>query len=225
MSDALSAEATAQALATIAAQTAKFAGVDATITPCPEVIIQVGSPPQSLRCCGVLFDGEYLLALLPTAAKSRWRILKLDPATGSVVLRLKGFGRYRKQVVRILAALIYDRLKARRDQFEPQIDLLSPPADPVELRSVAHPPVYPAPRRKPKPSPDDSPRPVAGASVPAAPSASAPAAGPGLPAQSAAAPEPAAPAAPASASQPAKSAGPPAAPEEKARPLAGRVRR
>jgi hypothetical protein len=76
--------ATAQELADVAAQTARFAGVDVTITPCPEVIIQVGSPPLPLRCSGVQFDGQYLLVLVPGGG---WRALKLDPATSSVVLR------------------------------------------------------------------------------------------------------------------------------------------
>jgi hypothetical protein len=222
MSDALSAQATAQELADVAARTAKFAGVDLTITPCPEVVIQAGSPPRTLNCCGVLFDGQYLLVLVPGG---RWRILKVDPATGSVVLRLKWFGGFRKHVVRILTALIYDRLKARRDQFEPQVAVLNPPADPVEVSWAAQTPVYHAPRRKPKSSPGASPRPVAEAPVPGAPPALIPAAGPEVPARSSATSGPAAPAAPAPAPQPAKSAEPPAAPGGKAHPLAGRVRR
>ena len=134
----------ARELADIAAQSAKLAGVDVTITPCPEVVIHVGSPPQPIRCLGVQFDQEYLLVLLPS---SSWRALKIDPVTRSVVLRLSGWGGYRPFVVRILTCLIYDRLKARRDQFEPRIAVLRHPEAPLHLISVPEPPVYPDPER------------------------------------------------------------------------------
>src|SRR6516165_1047830 len=80
-----------QQLADIAAETARCAGMDVTITPCPEVVIQIGEPPQPLRCSGVRFDEHYLLVRLPTGS---WRALKIDPATGSVVLRLACPGGY-----------------------------------------------------------------------------------------------------------------------------------
>ena len=56
----------------------------------------------------------------------RWRALKVDPATGAVVLRLSCSGSFRAHVVRILTALIYDRLKTAKGQFEPRIALLAP---------------------------------------------------------------------------------------------------
>ena len=74
MNEARPAETRAQELAAVAAETAKCAGFDVTITPCPEVIIQVGSPPQDLRCWGVKFDEEYLLVRLPTGG---WRAVKI----------------------------------------------------------------------------------------------------------------------------------------------------
>ena len=43
------ARATPQELADIAAQTARCAGVDVTITPCPEVLFHVGDPPLLRR--------------------------------------------------------------------------------------------------------------------------------------------------------------------------------
>jgi hypothetical protein len=215
------ARATPQELADIAAETARCAGLDVTITPCPEVVIQIGEPPQPLRGYGVRFDEHYLLVRLPTGS---WRALKIDPATGSVVLRLACPRGYWRHVVRILTALVYDRLKARRDQFEPRIAVLPPPADPVEVRSVPEPPVFPVlePRRQWPPA--ASPRLAAEAPLPASPpdrvsaAAPTPAAGPEVPSPSAASPEPTAPAAPAPAPRPAKSAGPPAALGRKARP-------
>lgn len=210
-------------MAAVAAETARCAGLDVTITPCPDVLIHVGSPPEPVRCYGVQFDRDYLLVRLPTA---RWRALKIDPDAGSVVLRLACSGGYRGHVLRIFTALMYDRLQARRDRFEPQIALLDAPAAPVELSSATHPPLYPpTPRRKRKSSPGDSPRPVAEAPIPAPPPAPVAVAGPEVPARSAASPEPASPAAPAPTPRPARSAGPPVAPGGKARPLAGRVRR
>jgi hypothetical protein len=222
------ARATPQKLADIAAETARCAGLDVTITPCPEVVIQIGDPPQPLRCYGVRFDEHYLLVRLRTEG---WRALKIDPTTNSVVLRLACPGGYWRHVVRILTALVYDRLKARRDQFEARIAVLPPLADPVEVCSVPEPPVFPLlePRRQWPPA--ASPWLAAEAPLPASPpdpvtaAAPTPAAGPEASTQSTPSPEPTAPAASAPAPRPAKSAGPPAAPREKARPLAGQVRR
>jgi hypothetical protein len=191
-----------QELVDIAAETARCAGLDVTITPCPEVVIQIGDPPQPLRCYGVRFDEHYLLVRLPTGS---WRALKIDPATGSVVLHLACPRGYWRHVVRILTALVYDRLKARRDQFEPRIAVLPPPADCVEIRSVPEPPVFPLlePRRQWPPT--ASPWLAAEAPLPASPqdplsaAAPTPAAGPEIPPGSEPAPsaEPAAAAAPA----------------------------
>jgi hypothetical protein len=217
-----------QELVDIAAETARCAGLDVTITPYPEVVIQIGDPPQLLRCSGVRFDEHYLLVRLPTGS---WRALKIDPATGSVVLRLACPGGYWRHVVRILTALVYDRLKARRDQFEARIAVLPPPADPVEVRSVPEPPVFPLLEPRRRWPPDASPWLAAEAPLPASPpdlvsaAAPSPAAGPEASTESTPSPEPTAPAAPAPAPRPAKSAGPPAAPGGNARPLTGRVRR
>jgi hypothetical protein len=214
-----------QQLADIAAETARCAGMDVTITPCPEVVIQIGEPPQPLRCSGVRFDEHYLLVRLPTGS---WRALKIDPATGSVVLRLACPGGYWRHVVRILTALVYDRLKARRDQFEPRIAVLHPPAGPVEVRSAPDPPVFPAFEPKRKRAPAAPPRPAAEAppATPApVPAEPVPTAEPEVATESAPRPEPATAAAAAPAPQPAKPAGPPATAGKKARPLTGRVRR
>ena len=205
----------AKELADIAAQSAKLAGVDVTITPCPEVVIHVGSPPQPIRCLGVQFDQEYLLVLLPS---SSWRALKIDPVTRSVVLRLSGWGGYRPFVVRILTCLIYDRLKARRDQFEPRIEVLRHPEAPLHLISVPEPPVYPDPERFSRASS----RPVAESVSSASSANQAPATALEGPAPS---PEPAAPAVPAPPPKPAKPAVPQATTTGgKASPLAKRVR-
>ena len=216
--------ATPQELADIAAQTARCAGVDVTITPCPEVRIHVGDPPVLRRCSGARFDDRYLLVRVPSGG---WRALKIDPDSGSVVLRLGCTGGYRAHVVRILTALIYDRLKAGRDQFEPRIAVLAPPEEPVEVRSDPDPPVFPPSEPKRKRPPAAAPGPAARtvAVVPVAGAAPTPAAGPEVPTASAASAEPTAPAAPAPAARPVKTAGPPTAPGEKARPLAGRARR
>ena len=64
-----------------------------------------------------------------------------------MVLRLAGWGGFRPFVVRILTCLIYDRLKAQRDRFEPQIAVLRQPEAPLQLTSVPDPPVYPDPDR------------------------------------------------------------------------------
>jgi hypothetical protein len=210
----------AQELADIAAQSAQYAGVDVTVTPCPEVVIQVGSPPRPLRCLGVQFDEEYLLVLLPSAG---WRALKIDPVTRSVVLRLSGWGGYRPHVVRILTALIYDRLKARRDQFEPRIEVLRRPEAPLEVSSVPDPPVYPDPDRFSRAAA----QPVAQSAPPASESNRVVATAPEGPARSASAPlpEPAAPAVAGPPPRPGKPTRPPTTTEGKARPLSGRVRR
>jgi hypothetical protein len=173
----------ARDLADIAAQSAKLAGVDVTITPCPEVVIQVGSPPRPIRCLGVKFDQEYLLVLLPS---SSWRALKIDPVTRSVVLRLSGWGGYRPFVVRILTCLIYDRLKARRDQFEPRIAVLRHPEAPLHLTSVPDPPVYPDPERFSRASS----QPVANSGSSASPANQDPATAPEGPAPSGSTPSP-----------------------------------
>src|SRR5215470_486108 len=154
--------ATPQDLADIAAQTARCAGADVTITPCPEVRILVGNPPV-LRCCsGARFDDRYLLVRIPSGG---WRALKIDPDSGSVVLRLGCTAGYRAHVVRILTALIYDRLKAGRDQFEPRIAVLAPPEDPVEVRSDPNPPVFATFEPKRKRPPAAAPRPAAEAAA------------------------------------------------------------
>jgi hypothetical protein len=215
--------ATPQELADIAAQTARCAGVDVTITPCPEVRIHVGDPPVLRRCSGARFDDRYLLVRTPSGG---WRALKIDPESGSVVLRLGWAGGYRAHVVRILTALIYDRLKAGRDQFEPRIAVLAPPEEPVEVRSDPDPPVFPSsePKRKRPPVATPGPAAEAVAAVPVAEAAPSSAVGPEAAAPAAPSPEPTAPAAPAPAQRPAKPAGPPTAPGGKARPLGGRVR-
>jgi hypothetical protein len=217
------AETTVRELADIAAQSAKIAGVDVTITPCPEVVINVGSPPRPIRCLGVQFDQEYLLVLLPS---SSWRVLKIDPVTRSVVLRLSGWGGFRALVGRILTALIYDRLKARRDQFEPRIAVLRQPEAPLQLTSVPEPPVFPDDGRKPGRSPAVSPGPDAEAPPPALPPVPVPvpAPAPESPAR-AGSPPPPGPAPPAPPPGPAKPGKPQATTGEKASPLAKRVRR
>jgi hypothetical protein len=48
----------AKDVADIAALTAKLAGVDVTVIPGPEVVIQVGSPPQPIQCLSVQFEQE-----------------------------------------------------------------------------------------------------------------------------------------------------------------------
>jgi hypothetical protein len=138
------AQAKAQELADIAAQSAKYAGVDVTITPRPEVLIQLGDSPRPMRCFGVQFDQEYLLVLTPIDG---WRALKIDPVTRSVVLHLLCWRGFRSHVVRILTALIYDRLKAEQDRFEPRIAVLQQPEASLQLTSVPDPPVFPAPKR------------------------------------------------------------------------------
>jgi hypothetical protein len=210
----------ARELADIAAQTAKYAGVDVTITPCPEVVIQVGSPPQPIRCLGVQFDAEYLLVLLPSG---RWRALKIDPATRSVVLRLSGWGSYRSHVVRILTCLIYDRIKARRDHFESRIEVLRRPDAPLEVSSVSDPPVYPDPDRFSR----GVSQPATQAATPASDPNPPPAAAPEDPApsESAPSPEPAVPAVPGPPPRPGKPKKAQATTEGKVSPLSGRVRR
>ena len=215
----IAAVAKAKALADIAAQSAKLAGVDVTITPCPEVVIQVGSPPQPTRCWGVQFDQEYLLVLLPS---SNWRALKIDPVTRSVVLRLAGWGGFRPYVVRILTCLIYDRLKAQRDRFEPQIAVLRQPEAPLQLTSVPDPPVYPDPDRFTRASAQAVPKSVSSDSLANQDPVTAPESP--APSGSAPSPEPAAPAVPAPPPKPAKPARPQATTGGKTSPLAKRVR-
>ena len=210
----------ARELADIAAQSAKYAGVNVTVTPCPEVVIQLGSPPQPIRCLGVQFDREYLLVLLPTAG---WRALKIDPATRTVVLRLRGWGGFRRHVVRILTCLIYDRLKAQRDQFEPRIEVLRHPEAPLEVSSDLDPPVYPDLDRFSRASSQPG--------APSAPSASdanrVPAASPKAPAPSETTLplEPTVPVLPETPPRSGEPKRPQATTEGKARPLSGRVRR
>jgi hypothetical protein len=210
----------AQELADIAAQSARYAGVDVTITPCPEVVIQVGSPPRPMRCLGVQFDAEYLLVLTPS---SNWRALKIDPVTRAVVLRLKCWGGFRPHVVRILTALVYDRIKARRDQFEPRIEVLRRPEAPLEVSSVPDPPVHPDPDRFSRVASQPATRSAAPASDPNPPPAAAPE-GP-APSDPAPSPEPAAPAVPGPPPRPGKPKKPQATTEGKAGPLSGRARR
>ena len=139
----------AKELADIAAQSAKFAGIDVTITPCPGVFIQVDGPPNR---SGAWASSSMTIfpPLLPT---NGWQALKIDPATRSVVLQLFGRRGYRAHVVRILTCLIFDRLRNERDRFEPRIAVLCQPEAPVRLTSVPEPPVYPFPDRKPSESP------------------------------------------------------------------------
>jgi hypothetical protein len=218
----------AKELADIAAQSAKFAGIDVTITPCPEVFIQVDGARKPIRGLGVQFDDEYLLVLHPT---NGWQALKIDPATRSVVLQLFGRRGYRAHVVRILTCLIFDRLRNERDRFEPRIAVLCQPEAPVRLTSVPEPPVYPFPDRKPKRTPAPSPPPAAEVPPPAAPHPDPiPATDPDGPARAGSAPstEPAAPATPGTPlkpAKPAKPARPQATTGGKSRPLTGQGRR
>jgi hypothetical protein len=214
----------AKELADIAAQSAKYAGVDVTITPCPEVLVQVDGARKPLRGVGVQFDDEYLLVLLPT---NGWQALKIDPVTRSVVLQLFGRRGYRAHVVRILTCLIFDRLRNERGRFEPRIELLCQPEAPVQLTSVPDPPVYPFPDRKPRRDPADYLPPTAAVLSPVPPPDPIPATAPEEPAraESAPSPEPAAPGPPPEPAKPAKPGKPRATTGEEARPPAGRARR
>lgn len=149
--------------------------------------------------------------------------LKIDPATRTVVLRLRGWGGFRRHVVRILTCLIYDRLKAQRDQFEPRIEVLRHPEAPLEVSSDLDPPVYPDPDRFSRASSQPG--------APSAPSASdanrVPAASPKAPAPSETTLplEPTVPVVPETPPRSGEPKRPQATTEGKARPLSGRVQR
>src|SRR5512135_625412 len=159
----------AETFAEIAAICARVCGLDVRLTPLAEVSLTVGqssSPPgtspgspdafREIICTGVRFDDEYVVVRLPTGG---FRAFKVD-ADGRVVLRLGVQGGFRAHVSRIFGALIWDRLKSGKAQFEPRLKRLPTQATPPLLGDAARdaaaglgPTCGTAPESSPRPAP------------------------------------------------------------------------
>ncbi|MBV8381774.1 MAG: hypothetical protein JOZ63_04160 [Planctomycetaceae bacterium] len=247
----------AETFAEIAAICARVCGLDVRLTPLAEVSLTVGqsAPPPGtspgspdafyqITCTGVRFDDEYVVVRLPTGG---FRAFKVD-ADGRVVLRLGVQGGFRAHVSRVFGALIWDRLKSGREQFEPRLKRLPTRAAPPLLGDAARdaaaglgPTCGTAPDSSPRPaaatlesgSPTDPPPVSAPFPGPPAPSTVPPpvsASPPGPPASPAVPPpvSTASPGPPASPTEPPPAStsppGPPAPPPESGPPLARRIR-
>lgn len=168
----LSDQVTAAELAAVVAECARIAGLDVTLTPMPHVEVRMGRAQmprgtapndpaayETITCRGVALDRDYVVARLP---EGRWVALKIDMEGGHVLLRLKIHPEFRPLLFAVFQALVWDRLKAGQEKFQPRIDQM-----PVRARVVltadrplaavkspqASPPVFVAKKKMPRPAP------------------------------------------------------------------------
>ena len=159
----------AETFAEIAAICARVCGLDVRLTPLAEVSLTVGqsAPPpgtspgspnafREITGTGVRFDDEYVVVRLPTGG---FRAFKVD-ADGNVLLRLGVQGGFRAHVSRVFGALIWDRLKSGKAEFEPRLKRLPTratpplPGDAARDATAEHGPTCgTAPESSPRPAP------------------------------------------------------------------------